>query len=63
MGEPTHFRPGDKAPNDGEYIEVGEYNPHMGITDPKHITLKKGERFPETTNDRRHWMKKAKPVH
>lgn len=35
MGEPTHFRPGDKAPNDGEYIEVGEYNPHMGITDPK----------------------------
>lgn len=24
MGEKTEFEPGDKAPNDGEYTEVGE---------------------------------------
>lgn len=57
MGEPTRFRAGDKAPNDGEYIEVGEYNPIMGVQDPKRVKLKKGQRFPDTTNDRRHWMK------
>ncbi|KPC98402.1 hypothetical protein LR69_03362 [Geobacillus sp. BCO2] len=24
MGQPRHFKPGDKAPNNGVYIEIGE---------------------------------------
>jgi hypothetical protein len=57
LGERTEFNPGDKAPNDGDYIEVGENSFHMGINDPKKITLAKGERFPETSNPNRKWKK------
>jgi hypothetical protein len=60
MGEKTEFEPGDKAPNDGQYMEVGERSFHMGIENPKIITLKKGDSFPETTNDDRKWKKKNK---
>ncbi|MBD2848007.1 YjzC family protein [Paenibacillus sp. IB182496] len=57
MGEWTKFKHGDKAPNDGVYMEVGEDAVHMGIEDPQKIKLRKGERFPETTNDDRKWKR------
>ncbi|MFD0871800.1 Uncharacterised protein [Chlamydia abortus] len=58
MGEQTEFNTGDKAPNDGEYIEIGENDFHMGINNPKIISLKKGERFPEPSNHNRKWKRK-----
>ena len=39
MGERTEFEPGDRVPNDGEYIEIGENDFHMGINDPKVVSL------------------------
>ncbi|GIP40627.1 YjzC family protein [Paenibacillus sp. J31TS4] len=58
MGERTQFEPGDRAPNDGVYMEIGEKAIHMGVNDPQMITLKKGERFPDTTNKDRKWKRK-----
>ncbi|WJH36211.1 YjzC family protein [Paenibacillus aurantius] len=58
MGERTQFNPGDKAPNSGHYIETGENDFHTGINDPQVITLEAGERFPETTNHNRKWIRK-----
>ncbi|GIQ64022.1 hypothetical protein PACILC2_25900 [Paenibacillus cisolokensis] len=57
MGEWTRFEPGDKAPNDGIYIEDGENSFHMGINNPHKIRLRKGERFPDTTNHNRKWKR------
>ncbi|WP_159888096.1 YjzC family protein [Paenibacillus puerhi] len=57
MGEWSQFRPGDKAPNDGEYMEVGEDAFHMGINDPKIVKLKKGDAFPDTSNHNRKWKR------
>lgn len=47
MGEKSQFVPGDKAPNDGEYMEIGENAFHMGINDPQIIKLKKGTLSPK----------------
>ncbi|MEI7028005.1 YjzC family protein [Paenibacillus sp. y28] len=58
MGEPTQFKPGDKAPKSAEYIEKGDSDHHMGINDPKHVTLEQGDIFPETTNKNRQWTYK-----
>ncbi|MDE5148838.1 YjzC family protein [Paenibacillus larvae] len=58
MGEKSQFVPGDKAPNDGEYMEIGENAFHMGINDPQIIKLKKGDPFPETSNHNRKWKRK-----
>lgn len=57
MGEWTEFRPGDRAPNDGTYIEIGENSYHMGVTNPQKVHLAKGDRFPETSNDGRKWKR------
>ncbi|GGF94138.1 YjzC family protein [Paenibacillus abyssi] len=57
MGEWTEFEPGDRAPNDGVYIEIGERAFHMGIENPKKVELRKGERFPDTSNHNRKWKK------
>lgn len=57
MGEWSQFRPGDKAPNDGEYMEVGEDAVHMGVNNPKIIYLKKGDEFPLNSNHNRKWKK------
>lgn len=57
MGEWTEYRAGDRAPNDGKYIEVGESSFHMGINDPKRVTLIKGEQFPATSNKDRKWKR------
>lgn len=58
MGEWTHYNPGDHAPNDGQYIEIGENAFHMGVNNPKIVTLKKGDPFPETSNHNRKWKRK-----
>ncbi|MBW5448787.1 YjzC family protein [Cohnella sp. CFH 77786] len=57
MGEQTEFKPGDQAPNDGVYIEVGENDFHMHINNPKRIKMRAGGRFPETTNHNRIWKR------
>jgi hypothetical protein len=58
MGEQTLFNPGDKAPNQGTYIETGDRDRIMGIENPEQIELDKGEHFPETTNQDRKWTRK-----
>lgn len=60
MGERTRFSIGDQAPNDGEYMEIGENAFHMGIEDPGHIYLHKGEHFPKNSNDDRKWVLKRR---
>lgn len=59
MGQSRHFRSGDKAPNNGIYVEVGETG--SMVMHPKSIKLKAGDHFPETTNDDRHWTYQRKP--
>lgn len=60
MGEFTMFNQGDRAPNDGTYIETGVNSFHMGIQNPKKVTLHKGEQFPENTNHERKWIRMPK---
>jgi hypothetical protein len=62
VGEQTQFEPGQRAPNEGKYMEVGEDSFHMNITNPQHVELRKGQPFPETTNHNRKW-KKVKQFH
>lgn len=57
MGEKTQFVPGDKAPNEGRYIEIGENAFHMGINNPEIVHLKKGDSFPDTKNHNRKWKR------
>ncbi|KIY22958.1 MULTISPECIES: YjzC family protein [Mesobacillus] len=53
MGQSHQFRAGQKAPNNGIYIETGETG--SNINNPQKIKLKTGDRFPENSNDDRHW--------
>jgi hypothetical protein len=59
MGQPRHFKPGDKAPNNGVYIEIGETGDN--VKNPKKLKLKAGDTFPETSNHNRHWTYLRKP--
>ncbi|GLI86388.1 MULTISPECIES: YjzC family protein [Rossellomorea] len=59
MGQRRHFKGGEKAPNNGIYIEIGETG--STVNHPKQAKLKAGDRFPETTNDDRHWTYARKP--
>ncbi|MBM7554046.1 YjzC family protein [Thalassobacillus pellis] len=59
MGQRHQFKSGDHAPNNGHYVEIGETG--SMVTDPQHIQLKAGDRFPETTNKDRVWTYKRKP--
>ncbi|WP_217585837.1 YjzC family protein [Lentibacillus saliphilus] len=56
MGEQSQFRAGDKAPNNGIYIEIGETG--SGVEDPQQIELKAGDHFPEPSNQDRVWKNK-----
>ncbi|AUJ23727.1 YjzC family protein [Virgibacillus dokdonensis] len=56
MGEQSQFRAGDKAPNNGVYIECGETG--SNVNDPQQIQLTAGEKFPENTNHDRVWINK-----
>ena len=58
MGQAHQFRPGDKAPNNGVYVEIGETG--SNVTRPKQIKLKAGEVFPDTQNHNRKWTYKSK---
>lgn len=62
MAEQSRFHEGDKAPNDGEYMEIGSNAFHMSIEHPKHVRLKKGQHFPKNTNDDRVWVKKRHAI-
>ncbi|MFD0961770.1 YjzC family protein [Paenibacillus chungangensis] len=60
MGEFTTFSPGDRAPNNGTYIETGVNDYHMGIENPRKVRLNRGEKFPGTSNHERKWKKMPK---
>lgn len=59
MGQPRHFRGGEKAPNNGIYIEIGETG--SNVNNPQKLKLKAGDRFPENSNHNRHWTYMRKP--
>ncbi|MBO9128665.1 YjzC family protein [Bacillus sp. 165] len=59
MGQNHRFRPGQKAPNDGIYVEIGETG--SMVKHPKMIKLNVGDKFPETSNHNRQWTYKRKP--
>jgi hypothetical protein len=59
MGQRHQFRPGEQAPNNGTYIEIGETG--SNVKNPKKIKLKAGDEFPETSNHNRHWTYMRKP--
>ncbi|WP_070119777.1 YjzC family protein [Bacillus marinisedimentorum] len=59
MGQQHQFNPGDKAPNNGVYVEIGETG--SMVLKPKSVHLSKGDTFPETSNHNRKWSYKRKP--
>lgn len=58
MGQSHEFRPGDKAPNNGIYVEIGETG--AMVNNPRSIKLEAGEHFPEAQNHNRKWTYKRK---
>ena len=60
MGERSQFHGGEKAPNNGIYIEVGDNDHIMGIENPNQIKMKAGDTFPPTQNEDRVWMNKRR---
>jgi hypothetical protein len=59
MGQNHQFRPGQKAPNNGIYLEIGETG--SMVKNPQKINLKAGDTFPEASNHNRLWAKKRRP--
>ncbi|NGP44556.1 YjzC family protein [Bacillaceae bacterium SIJ1] len=59
MGQNRQFTAGQKAPNNGMYVEIGETG--SMVKDPKAVKLKAGESFPENTNHNRKWTYQRKP--
>ncbi len=59
MGQNRQFKSGQKAPNNGIYIEIGETG--STVVNPKRLKLKAGDAFPETSNDKRVWTYQRKP--
>ncbi|MEW9501560.1 YjzC family protein [Jeotgalibacillus marinus] len=59
MGQSHQFKPGNKAPNNGFYVEIGETG--STVNKPKKIKLEAGDSFPETTNHNRVWTYQRKP--
>ncbi|MBD1383453.1 YjzC family protein [Metabacillus arenae] len=59
MGQQHQFRPGQKAPNNGIYVEIGETG--STVVKPKKVKLKAGDQFPETSNHNRLWSYQRKP--
>ncbi|MDY0396938.1 YjzC family protein [Virgibacillus halophilus] len=53
MGEFTHYRFGQKVPNNGVYREIGETG--SNVKNPKMIRLRAGDRFPQNSNHDRVW--------
>lgn len=59
MGQNRQFKPGQKAPNNGVYIEIGETG--STVVNPQKIRLRAGEAFPENSNHNRLWTYLRKP--
>ncbi|CRK83484.1 YjzC family protein [Neobacillus massiliamazoniensis] len=59
MGQNRHFKSGQKAPNNGVYIETGETGDN--VLNPKRVKLKAGDPFPENSNHNRIWTYQRKP--
>lgn len=59
MGQNHQFNPGQKAPNNGVYVEIGETG--SMVTNPKEVKMHAGDSFPETSNHNRKWTYKRKP--
>lgn len=59
MGQNHQFKAGQKAPNNGVYVEIGETG--SMVVNPQKVHLKAGDRFPETANQNRVWMYQRKP--
>lgn len=59
LGQNRQFKPGQKAPNNGVYIEIGETG--SNVNNPQKITLNAGDSFPETANHNRVWTQGRKP--
>ncbi|MCM3759862.1 YjzC family protein [Alkalihalobacillus oceani] len=58
MGQNRQFEPGQKAPNNGIYVEIGETG--SMVQRPKSVKLHAGDTFPETSNHNRKWTPKPK---
>ncbi|WP_102347353.1 YjzC family protein [Bacillus sp. Marseille-P3661] len=59
MGQPRQFRAGQKAPNNGVYVEIGETG--SMVQHPQSVRLQAGDRFPENSNHNRKWTYARKP--
>ncbi|RKL67748.1 YjzC family protein [Salipaludibacillus neizhouensis] len=59
MGQQKRFKHGEKAPNNGVYIEIGETG--SMVQKPKQVHLEAGDKFPESSNHNRVWSYKVKP--
>lgn len=58
MGQNRQFRAGQKVPNNGIYMEIGEEGD--SVMNPKQVKLKAGDRFPENSNHNRKWANRRK---
>jgi hypothetical protein len=61
MGGPydnKRFHPGERAPNDGYYFEIGETG--SSVETPARIHLHEGEKFPDCANQDRVWTHRPK---
>jgi len=59
MGQNRQFRAGQKAPNNGMYIEIGETG--SNVNNPQLLKMRAGDRFPENSNHNRVWTYQRKP--
>jgi YjzC-like protein len=59
MGQNHQFSAGQKAPNNGIYVEIGETG--SMVNNPQSVKLRAGDRFPENSNHNRIWTYKRKP--
>ena len=59
MGQSRQFRAGQKAPNNGIYLEIGESG--STVKNPKRLKMKAGDAFPENSNGDRIWTYQRKP--
>ncbi|PYZ97442.1 YjzC family protein [Alteribacter lacisalsi] len=59
MGQRRQFEEGDKAPNNGFYVEIGETG--SMVNNPQKIHLEAGKEFPALTNKDRKWTYHRKP--
>jgi hypothetical protein len=59
MGQSRQFHAGQKAPNNGIYIEIGETG--STVNNPQRLKMRAGDAFPENSNHNRVWTYQRKP--